>query len=81
MDKNSGNFHNFDLQKAMALANSDAARQLFALLQSGDMANLQTAMNLAAAGDIESAKQILTPMMASSQAQALLRQLQEEQNG
>lgn len=81
MDKNSGNFPNLDLQKAMALANSDAAKQLFALLQSGDMAQLQAAMALATAGDMESAKQILAPMMASPQVQALLRQLQGEQNG
>lgn len=81
MEKNSGNFRDFDLQKAMALANSDAARQLFALLQGNDQAQLQAAMSLAAAGDMESAKQILAHMIASPQAQALLQKLQGAQNG
>ena len=81
MEKNSEDFRNFDLQQAMHLAQSAAAKQLFALLQSGDQAALRSAMTLAAAGDMAGARKILDGMMASPQAQDLLRQLQEDHHG
>jgi hypothetical protein len=81
MVKNSDNFPNFDMQQAKILAQSDAARQLFALLQSGDPTALQSAMALAAAGDMTGAKKILDHMMASPQAQSLLQKLQGDQHG
>jgi len=81
MTKNSEDFRDFDMQQAMLLAQSDAAKQLFSLLQSGDGAALQSAMALAAAGDLAGARKILDGMMASPQAQSLLRKLQEGQHG
>lgn len=81
MEKNSENFHNIDLEKAKKLAQSDAAKQLFALLQTGNPEQLQSAMNQAAAGNIGQAKETLQQLMASDQAQRLLRQLQGDANG
>ncbi len=81
MEKKSEDFHDFNMQQAMLLAQTDAAKQLFALLQSGDQVALRSAMTLAAAGDMAAAKKILETMIASPQAQSLLRQLQGEQHG
>ena len=81
MTKNSEDFRDFDMQQAMLLAQSDAAKQLFALLQSADPAALQSSMALAAAGDMAGAKKILDSMMASPQAQNLLQKLQGDRHG
>lgn len=81
MGKKSEDFYNMDLEMAQKLAQSDAARQLFALLQSGDQAQLQQAMNQAAAGNMGNAKQILQQMVASGEAQRLIKQLREDANG
>lgn len=81
MTKNSEDFRDFDMQQAMLLAQSDAAKQLFALLQSGDPAALQSAMALAATGDMTGARKILDGMMTSPQAQSLLQKLQGDRHG
>ena len=65
----------FSMENAARLANSDAGKQLLALLQQADPATLQAAMNQAAAGNMQGAKAALTPLMASEQIQKLLRQL------
>lgn len=81
MEKKSEDFRDFNMQQAMKLAQSDAARQLFAMLQSSDPVQLRSAMDHATAGDMEQARKIMEQMMASQQAQALLRQLQGDANG
>ena len=65
----------FSMENAARLANSEAGKQLLALLQQADPATLQAAMNQAAAGNMQGAKAALTPLMASEQIQKLLRQL------
>ncbi len=78
MEKNNGNFSNMDVQKAMKLAQTDAARQLIAMLQAQGGAQLQNAMAQAAAGNLGQAKDLLQQLMENEQARQLLRQLQEE---
>ena len=65
----------FSMENAARLANSDAGQQLLALLRQADPAILQAAMNQATAGNMQGAKDALTPLMASEQIQKLLRQL------
>ena len=81
MQKNSGGIHDFPIKDAMRMAQSDAGRQLFALLQSTQGDQLRNAMDQAAAGNYDQAKKAIETLMASQQAQILLKQLQEEQNG
>lgn len=81
MKKFSDNFPEIDMQEAMKLAQSDAARQLFALLNSSNQALVQTAMAHAAAGNTEQAKLILQQLLATEQAQQLMKQLQGDSNG
>ena len=65
----------FSMENAARLANSDAGQQLLALLREADPAILQAAMNQATTGNMQGAKDALTPLMASEQIQKLLRQL------
>lgn len=81
MEKNSQGNHDFSMNEAMRMAQSDAGKQLFALLQSTQGAELRTVMEQAAAGNYGQAKQMIQALMASQQAQALLKQMQEGQNG
>ena len=81
MHKNSEGFHDFSMADAMRLAQSDAGQQLFALLQSTNGQQLQAAMAQASAGNYNEMRQTVQALMASRQAQELLKQLQEGQNG
>ena len=81
MKKFSDNFSEIDMQEAMKLAQSDAARQLFALLNSSNQAMVNTALSQAAAGNMDQARQTLQQLLATEQAQQLLRQLQGGSNG
>ena len=81
MKKFSDNFSEIDMQEAMKLAQSDAARQLFALLNSSNQAMVNTALTQAAAGNMDQARQTLQQLLATEQAQQLLRQLQGDSNG
>lgn len=81
MQKNSEGFHDFSMADAMRLAQSDAGQQLFALLQSTNGQQLQAAMAQASAGNYNEMRQTVQALMASRQAQELLKQLQEGQNG
>ena len=81
MQKKSDGFHDFSMADAMRLAQSDAGKQLFTLLQSTQGQQLQQAMDQASSGNYAQVKQTVQALMASEQAQALLKQLQEETNG
>ena len=74
-------FDDFSMQEAMRLANSDVGKQLIALFQEQHGAQYQTVMNSAKTGDLEEAKRSLADFMSDPKTQALLRQLQEGQNG
>ena len=73
MEKNS---QNFSMDEAMRLAKSPAGQQLIALLQQSNGPQLQKAMDLASAGDMKSAGQIINALLSSNeQAQGLIDQL------
>lgn len=75
------NFHEMDLQKAMALAQTDAAKQLFSTLQQTHSPQLQEAMDQASKGDMTKAKAMLTQLMESESTRSLLQQLMGNGNG
>ena len=74
MQKNS---QAFSMQDAQRLANSDAGQQLLALLQSSGGNELQAAISQASKGSYDQAKQTLSALLASQEAQDLLKQLEE----
>lgn len=78
MEKNADQF---SMQEAMRLAQSDAGKQLLALLKKENGAALQQAMDQASTGDYEQVKKTMTSLLASPEAQALLRQLGGNGNG
>ena len=77
MEKNS---QNFSMQEAMRLANSDAGKQLLALLKQSDKAALQQAMSQVSAGDYSSVPKTLASILASPEIRSLLKEM-EEKNG
>lgn len=66
---------NFSMQEAMRLANSPAGRQLIAMLQQQNNADLQKAMSSAASGDYTQAKNALSSLLSDPKAVELLKQL------
>lgn len=69
------NDRNFSMQDAMRLAATPAGQQLIALLQQSDKATLNQAMEQAKKGDYSQIKETLSPLLASEEAQKLLKQL------
>ena len=78
MEKNNGTFSMEDMKK---LANSDAGRQLMAMLQASHGSTAEAVRKNMASGDAEQAKKALAAFLADPKAQALLRQLEETQHG
>lgn len=66
-----------DMDQLMKLAQSPAGQQLLAMLQRNGADTLQNAIAMAAAGDYQEAKQTLSALLSSPQAQALLKQMEE----
>lgn len=81
MQKNSDGITDFSVQQAMALAQSDAGKQLFSLLQRTQGDKLQAAMDQAAAGDLEQVKKTMQQIMASDQAKELMQRMRGEADG
>ncbi len=81
MSKNSDGINDFSVQQAMKLAQSDAGKQLFALLQNTEGEKLQTAMDQAAAGDLEQVKKTMQQIMESGQVQQLMKKMRGDSNG
>lgn len=75
MDKNANQAQSFSMQEAMKLAQSDAGKQLYALLQQTQGEQLQNAMDQAAAGDYDQVKKTMSTLLSSPEAKALLKQL------
>lgn len=63
------------MEQAKALAGNPAARELMALLRQKGGNELQNALNKAAQGDMEAAKQALSPLLSSPEVKQLLQQL------
>ena len=67
----------FSMKEAMRLANSPAGKQLAQLLQQADQQTLNDAVRKAQQGNYEDAARQLQNLMASPQAQALLKELEK----
>lgn len=61
--------------EAMRLANTDAGKQLLALLKSQQPGALETAMNQAQAGNYDAIKQTMSAALSSPEVQRLLKQM------
>lgn len=73
MEKNS---QNFSMEEAMKMANSPAAQQLIAMLRQTNSDQLQKAMELASAGDMKNAGNIISSLLSQNdQAQKLADKL------
>ncbi len=75
------NSNDFSMQEAMRLAQSEAGQQLMAALRAQNTDAVSQAMEQAAAGDLEKARQSMTSLLASPQIQALLEQLRRDSHG
>lgn len=78
MEKNS---NHFSMEEIKRLVNSDAGRQLMAMLQGSHAAEASAAASSAQSGDMEKAKQALASFLSDPKAQTLLKQLQEDSHG
>lgn len=67
-----------DLSQLKKMAQSSAGQQLVTLLQRSGGDSLQDAISKASAGDYAQAKNILTSLLSTPEAQALLKQLEEQ---
>ena len=75
------NSNDFSMQEAMRLAQSETGQQLIAALRAQNTDAVSQAMEQAAAGDMEKAKQSMSSLLASPQIQALLEQLRRDSHG
>lgn len=71
----------FSFQDAMRLAQSDAGRQLQAMLQQTDPDLLKTAQAQAAEGNYDQVKKTLSSLLASEEVRRLLGQMGGQTNG
>ena len=65
-----------DLNYLLKLARSDAGQQLLSLLQANGGEQLQSAVAQASGGNFDQAKQSLSALLSTPEAQALLKQLE-----
>ena len=77
MQKKTAGFDDFSMQQAAAMAKSEAGQQLLGLLKSQHGDKLESAMQQAKAGNFAQVKEMMEAMMASEQAQQLLKKMQE----
>ena len=66
-----------DIAALLKIAQSPAGKKLMALLQSSQPGELDRIASAAASGNLEEAKQKITAMLSSDEAQALLKQLEQ----
>ena len=67
-----------DMSQLMKLAGSPAGQQLLSMLQKSGGSALREAIDKASAGDYAQAQKTLSGLLANPQAQALLKQSEEE---
>ena len=67
-----------DMSQIMKLAQSPAGQQLFALIQKKSRGELEQAMAKANAGDYSGARDALSSLLSSPEAQKLIKQLEEQ---
>lgn len=66
-----------NISELIRMAQTPAGQQLIALLQKQDSAQLQQAITYAVSGDYNRAKDILSKLLSSPEAQALLKKLED----
>ena len=74
------NNHHFSIEDAQRLAQTEAGQKLINLLQSQNAPQLQAAMQQASSGDYDQLKKTLGILMASPEARALLKQLENNRH-
>ena len=67
-----------DLAALMKIAQSPAGQKLLSMLQASNGAQLQHIASTAAAGNLEEAKQKISNLLNSKEAQDLLKQLEKQ---
>ncbi len=67
-----------DFSQLMKLAQSPAGKQLLAMLQASGGNTLQNAVKKASDGNYDEAKAMLSSLLNNPQAQALLKQLEDQ---
>lgn len=67
-----------DMQKMMALAQSETGRKLLDILQLENRESAEKAASLAATGDMEQAKDLLSGMLQNPDIQKLLKELEKQ---
>lgn len=67
-----------DMGELIRMAQTPAGRKLISLLQKQSGSQLQQAVTSAAAGDYTQAREILSVLLSSPDAQALLQELEEQ---
>lgn len=67
----------YDMTELMRLAQSPAGQQLIALLQRSGGTKLQSAVSSASAGNYDAAREALSSLLSTAEAQALLKQLED----
>jgi len=77
MQKKTEGYDEFSLRQAAAMAKSEAGQELLGLLQRQHADQLQNAMQQAKAGNFAQVKEMMEAMLASEQAQQLLKKMQE----
>lgn len=65
----------YTVAEAMKLANTDAGKQLLALLQSQQRETLDAAMSQAQAGNYDAVKKTMSAALSSPEVQRLLKQM------
>ena len=68
-----------NISELIRMAQTPAGQQLIALLQKQDGAQLQQAIAYAVSGDYNHAKDALSKLLSSPEAQALLRKLEDSE--
>lgn len=67
-----------DIAALLKIAQSPAGQKLLTLLQSTNAGNLDTIAAAAASGNLDEAKQKLSSLLSSKEAQDLLQQLEKQ---
>ena len=68
-----------DLSELMKIAGSPAGQELMALIQKNKDAHFEEAMQQARSGDFSQAKEMLSKMLSSKEAQDLLKKIRGSQ--
>jgi hypothetical protein len=80
-NKMNHNNENISMEEIQRLAKSDAGKKLMQLLEGSHSKASDTVRSSMQSGDMEQAKQAIQAFLSDPKAQALLKQLEEENHG